>query len=594
MEGQIAQEKEVRRIQSSEFATTPKVESLLTVVDVDEEMLVADGSKQVEVRDSAAKASTSKFLEVYKWDEREGIVRRSQNQQPESQQVERDCTPVSPLTTHFDYPEKQAERPIQTEEGDEDFDLEGKEKRSIPAVMRCFDRAKIYIKAGDGGDGVVAFRREKFVPFGGPSGGNGGDGGSVYIQADTAVNSLLPFRRTVHFRGTRGTHGQGKGKSGATGEHCTVKVPVGTAVKKIEGNGDVLLELLRSGQRELLLPGGRGGRGNAAFKTGRNKTPQIAENGEEGAEMWLELELKLVADVGIIGVPNAGKSTLLSAISAARPEIANYPFTTLLPNLGVVDLGFDASMVVADLPGLLEGAHTGYGLGHEFLRHTERCRVLVHVVDGMSQQAQYEYEAVRLELQLFNPELEHKPFLVAYNKMDVPEAAERWEGFQDFMKSKGVKPFCMSAATRTGTDVVTKAAYELAKERMQTELADETQDEAREQNVRSVGDMVRRQRSAPIEDFTVSCDKHTRTWQIDGAGLRRFTQMTNWEYFEAVRRFQHVLNASGVSKALREHGVKEGDTVIVGELEFNWIDSDDMRSLGEWKRGVRGSKVWPH
>ncbi|XP_012828007.1 PREDICTED: GTP-binding protein OBGC, chloroplastic [Erythranthe guttata] len=313
------------------------------------------------------------------------------------------------------------------EEDDDEEDEDGEEikekEKGVPAVMRCFDRAKIFVKSGDGGNGVVAFRREKFVPYGGPSGGDGGRGGNVYMEVDGTMNSLLPFRKSLHYRAGRGSHGQGQQKHGAKGESCVIKVPPGTVVR--ESDGDVLLELLYPGQKALLLPGGRGGRGNTSFKTGVNKVPKIAENGEEGPELWLDLELKLVADVGIVGAPNAGKSTLLSVVSSAQPTIANYPFTTLLPNLGVVSFDFDATMVVADLPGLLEGAHRGFGLGHEFLRHSERCSVLVHIVDGSSQQPEYEFDAIRLELELFSPELSEKPYIVAYNKMDLPEAAEK-------------------------------------------------------------------------------------------------------------------------------------------------------------------------
>lgn len=473
--------------------------------------------------------------------------------------------------------------------------LTDKEKRGVPAVMRCFDRAKVYVKAGDGGNGVVAFRREKYVPFGGPSGGSGGIGGDVYLEADTAMNSLLPFRKQVHFRASRGAHGKGSSREGANGEPCVVKVPVGTVVRAAEGQdvageGEILLELTKPGQKELLLPGGRGGRGNSAFKTGRNKAPQLAEYGEAGAEMWIELELKLVADVGIVGVPNAGKSTLLSAISAARPAVANYPFTTLLPNLGVVPIGYDASMVVADLPGLMEGAHQGIGLGHEFLRHTERCSVLVQVVDGTCPQAVEEYEAIRLELQLFNPELAEKPFVLAYNKMDTQEAADQWPLFQEALKEKGVHAFCMSAATQQGTMPVVYAAFDLLQSQKTASLEEEEILEEPSQ----IGDVVKKMRDAPIEEFEIMCDKHTRTWEVKGAGLDRFTQMTNWEYFESVRRFQHVLVASGVNRSLREQGVKEDDTVIVGQMEFQWKDSDDVQNLGDWKRSPRGSKVWPH
>ncbi|KAI5650699.1 hypothetical protein M9H77_36704 [Catharanthus roseus] len=479
------------------------------------------------------------------------------------------------------------------EEGDDNFDennvFEGeasKEKeKGVPAVMRCFDRAKIYVKAGDGGNGVVAFRREKFVPLGGPSGGDGGRGGNVYVEVDGSMNSLLPFRQSVHFRAGRGGHGHGRKQYGAKGEDVIIKVPPGTVIRESIGRGglqgDVLLELLHPGQRALLLPGGRGGRGNASFKTGTNKVPKIAENGEEGPEMWLELELKLVADVGIIGVPNAGKSTFLSVISAARPEIANYPFTTLLPNLGVVSFDYDATMVVADLPGLLEGAHRGFGLGHEFLRHTERCSVLVHIVDGSSQQPEYEFDAVRLELEMFNPELAEKPYLVAYNKMDLPEAYENWMSFKEKLLTRGIEPFCMSAVKSEGTHEVISAAHRLVQKvkEANVEVASDPM------NLNHVADMVRKQRTAPINDFEISHDNTTNTWHVTGLGLQRFVQMTNWRYIDSERRFQHVLEACGVNKSLSKLGVKDGDTVIVGEMEWVWHDGPDNsgpKSMRKW------------
>lgn len=479
-------------------------------------------------------------------------------------------------------------------EEDDNGGVEGEQVsgKGVPAVMRCFDRAKIYVKAGDGGNGVVAFRREKYVPFGGPSGGSGGRGGHVYIEADGDMNSLLPFRKTVHFRAGNGNHGQGKCQHGAKGQDFVIKVAPGTVVREAsEGNdGDVLLELTTVGQRVLLLPGGRGGRGNASFKTGQNKAPQLAEYGEEGAEMWFDLELKLVADVGIVGIPNAGKSTLLSVISAAQPTIANYPFTTLLPNLGVVSLDYDSTMVVADLPGLLEGAHRGYGLGHEFLRHTERCHVLIHVVDGASPQAEYEFDAVRLELDLFSPELSHKPYVVAYNKMDIPEAAERWASFKKNLNERGVQPFCMSAATKSGTMEVVYEVYEL----LRKEVASFNNIQVEVGDLNDISDVVMKKRNAPLKDFDITYDNETKTWNVHGAGLERFTQMTNWEYFESIRRFQHVLEACGVDRALRERGVKEGDTVIVGERELVWHDSEDVSDLVDRKKFSRGSKKWPH
>ncbi|KAL4564861.1 hypothetical protein LXL04_028935 [Taraxacum kok-saghyz] len=458
-------------------------------------------------------------------------------------------------------------------EGEEEQEDEREKEKGVPAVMRCFDRAKIYVRSGDGGNGVVAFRREKFVPLGGPSGGDGGRGGNVYMEVDSSMNSLLPFRNSIHFRAGRGSHGQGSKMNGAKGDDAVVKVPPGTVVRAAGKDGvpgDILLELLHPGDRALLLPGGRGGRGNASFKSGANKVPRIAEDGEEGPEMWLELELKLVADIGIVGAPNAGKSTFLSVISAAQPNIANYPFTTLLPNLGVVSFDYDASIVVADLPGLLEGAHRGFGLGHEFLRHTERCSALVHIVDGSSPQPDYEYDAVRLELEMFSPEIAEKPYIVAFNKMDLPEAFEKWESFRENLESRGIRPFCISAINREGTRELINAAYELVRQRIEDAKEEVWRDPVQFSHV---AEMVKKQRTAPINEFEISHDATSDTWHIEGAGLQRFVQMTNWKYMDSDKRFQHVLEACGVNKTLIKRGVKEGDTVIVGEMEMVWHDS---------------------
>ncbi|KAK1278925.1 hypothetical protein QJS04_geneDACA003310 [Acorus gramineus] len=522
-------------------------------------------------------------------------------------------------------------------------DDKGEKERGLPAVMRCFDRAKIYVKAGDGGNGVVAFRREKFVPLGGPSGGDGGRGGNVYIEADLSMNSLLPFRKSVHFRAGRGGHGQGRNQGGAKGEDVVVKVAPGTVVREAPGEGEeegaVLMELVRPGQRSLLLPGGRGGKGNASFKSGNNKVPRIAENGELGPEMWLELELKLVADVGIVGAPNAGKSTLLSAISAAQPTIANYPFTTLLPNLGVVSLDYDATMVVADLPGLLEGAHRGYGLGHEFLRHTERCSVLVLVVDGSGQQPDYEFDAVCLELELFSPELAEKPYIVAYNKMDLPEATEKWESFEEKLVSRGIRPFCISAANRQGTHELICAAYELLRKSKSVENTEAWMDPA---NLNYVADMISRERNTPMNEFEITHDSSSNTWNVIGAGIHRNVKDCETEssyakykdpsikrvirgggpngergnegdpaeaskeetmkgfsiglngggYVDSLKRFQHALEACGVNRSLIKLGVKEGDTVVVGEMEMIWSNSPDKFSSSNAKKGLAGSIKW--
>ncbi|KAL7210396.1 hypothetical protein ACSBR1_031870 [Camellia fascicularis] len=411
----------------------------------------------------------------------------------------------------------------------------------------------------------------QYVPFGGPSGGDGGRGGNVYVEVDGSMNSLLPFRQNIHFRAGRGSHGQGKKQNGAKGEDVVVKVAPGTVIREaaMDGEqGEMLLELLYPGQRALLLPGGRGGRGNASFKSGTNKVVGVRAK---------------------VGAPNAGKSTLLSVISAAQPAIANYPFTTLLPNLGVVSFDYDSTMVVADLPGLLEGAHRGFGLGHEFLRHAERCSALVHVVDGSSQQPEYEFDAVRLELELFNPELAEKPYLVAYNKMDLLEASERWVSFKENLQARGIEPFCMSAVMREGTHEVICAAYELVRKRMEDNKEEGWNNPV---NLNHVADMVQKQQTAPINEFEISHESSTNTWHVVGSGLQRFVQMTNWRYIDSERRFQHVLEACGVYKYLIKLGVKEGDTVVVGEMEMVWHDSADSSRLN-LRKGSTGSIKWP-
>ncbi|KAL2934335.1 putative GTP-binding protein OBGC1 chloroplastic, partial [Bienertia sinuspersici] len=297
------------------------------------------------------------------------------------------------------------------------------------------------VVAGKLGNGVVAFRREEYVLYGGPSGGDGGRGGNVYVEG----RKRSTWAREESTLGKRG----GCGGQGST--------------RNVEGEDVVLLELLKQGERDLVLSGGRDGRGNVAFKSGLNKVPRIAENGEEGPNMWLELELKLVADVGIVGAPNAGKSTILSVISATRSEVANYPFTTLLPNLGVVYFDFDSTMVTADLRGLLEGSHQGFSLGHEFLRHTERCSVLVHGFYGSSLQPEYEFDAILVELELLNPKLTLKLYLVDFNKMDLPEASERLEIFKEYLLAEGIEPFCMSTVNKQGTHEVISATYDLVR-----------------------------------------------------------------------------------------------------------------------------------
>jgi GTP-binding protein len=420
-----------------------------------------------------------------------------------------------------------------------------------------FDEAKIYIKAGDGGNGVVAFRREAHVPRGGPNGGNGGKGGDVYLVADPQVNTLIAFTHQVHFRAPDGEHGRGKNQTGAQGRDLLIPVPAGTAAYHAE-TGQLLADIVEPEQRALLARGGRGGRGNRAFRSATNQAPRIAENGEPGEELWVRLELKLLADVGIVGVPNAGKSTLLARVSAARPKIADYPFTTLEPTLGMVVVG-DRDMVWADIPGLIEGAHRGAGLGHTFLRHIERTRILIHLLNGLSPDPLGDYEAINQELELFNPRLADKRQIVALNKMDLPDVRERWPEIARGLRADGViEPLGISAATGEGVEVLTQRAASLLAELPPPLPLVE---------IAPVAPLT------PEEDKSFTIERETDgAWRVRGRRIERIVAMTRWEYYDAVMRFQRILEALGITEALRAHGVQEGDTVRIGDIQLEWSD----------------------
>ncbi|MFP5264671.1 MAG: GTPase ObgE [Blastocatellia bacterium] len=317
--------------------------------------------------------------------------------------------------------------------------------------MQFLDRARIVVKGGDGGNGVTAFRREKFVPRGGPSGGDGGHGGTVYMEATDQLNTLLQFRFNPEYRAGRGKHGEGSNRHGRDGEDLTVMVPVGTIVTDAD-TGELIHDFSRAGERVGIAPGGRGGRGNAQFATSTNRAPRYHEDGQPGVTRTLQLELKLIADVGLVGFPNAGKSTLISRISAARPKIADYPFTTLEPNLGVVSYGEYGTFVVADIPGLIEGAHVGTGLGLEFLRHVERTKMLVHVIDVSStgRDPAEDFLTITRELKLYKEELLAKPQVVAASKMDALDEPERVARLRDFCAGRGLEVFEISAVTGLG------------------------------------------------------------------------------------------------------------------------------------------------
>jgi GTP-binding protein len=418
-----------------------------------------------------------------------------------------------------------------------------------------FDRAKIHVEAGAGGNGIVAFLREKFMPLGGPAGGNGGGGGSVFLIADPSMNTLQQFRRKVHFRAERGGHGGGTKKAGATGEDLLIPVPVGT-IARIGETETVLADLVRDGQQALVASGGRGGRGNAAFKSGRNRAPRLAENGEVGEERWLELELKIVADAGIVGVPNAGKSTLLSVISKATPKIADYAFTTVAPNLGVADVNH-VQIVFADIPGLLEGAHDGVGLGLEFLRHVERSRVLVHLLDGASPDPAGDFEVINQEMGLFNPNLAKRPQLVVLNKIDLPQARAMLPRLQEELASASNKILAISAVTGEN---VQQLLYEV-KSLLDGLPAPEATEEVEELPTLSPAEDDRSFQVTRLDDGL---------WQVEGVAIERVAQMTNWDYYEAGMRFQRILSAMGISDSLRKLGVQDGDTVQIGVIELVW------------------------
>jgi GTP-binding protein len=415
-----------------------------------------------------------------------------------------------------------------------------------------YDEVKIYVKAGDGGDGVVAFRREKYVPYGGPAGGDGGRGGDVLFYVDTHLNTLYRFSKKRHFKAPRGEHGRGKNQHGAAGDDLRVAVPPGTVVYDA-GTAELLGDLTEAGQELVVAQGGRGGRGNARFATSTNQAPRIAEHGEAGQERWLRLELRLLADVGVVGVPNAGKSTLLAAVTAARPKIASYPFTTLQPNLGVVVLDPQTEFVLADIPGLIEGASEGKGLGHEFLRHIQRTRVLIHLLDGLSADPLADFAAINCELAAFGQGLAEKPQFVVLNKVDEPTVRERWPELQAALKAQGYPAMAISALAREGTQ---ELLYHVAQ--MLAELPEELP--ARELPVFRPDE----------EEEAFVVEREDDGWRVCGARIERLAAMTVWNLDEAVRRFQRTLERSGVVAALEEAGVEPGDTVRIGERELVW------------------------
>jgi GTP-binding protein len=414
------------------------------------------------------------------------------------------------------------------------------------------DQADIYVRAGKGGDGAIHFRREKYVPRGGPDGGDGGRGGDVIFEVNTSLNTLSAFRYKNKFHAQDGGNGAKQNMSGKSGDDLIIPVPAGTIVFE-EESGTVIGDLVEAGQQLVAAKGGRGGRGNARFATSVRQAPRTAERGEPGEERRLHLELKLIADIGIIGVPNAGKSTFLSAVSNAKPKIAPYPFTTLEPNLGVANLDEDTSLVLADIPGLIEGASQGIGLGHDFLRHIQRTRVLIHLLDGMAEDPVLDLAQINSELALFDPGLANKPQVVALNKIDLPDVQARWPEVAAELKQRGYEPYAISAVVGTNVRQVLSRAYQLLQETPPPEPVAEIP--------------IYRVESDPN---AFSIEHEPEGWRVSGEAIERAAAMTYWDEFQSIRRFQHILETLGIDAALREAGVQPGDTVLVGDYELEW------------------------
>lgn len=432
------------------------------------------------------------------------------------------------------------------------------------------DQVTIDVKAGKGGDGMVAFRREKYVPDGGPAGGDGGRGGDVILVVDEGLRTLMDFRFNRHFKAQPGENGMSKGMHGRGSEDTYVKVPQGTTVRDAE-TGAPLGDLIENGQTLVVAKGGRGGRGNIRFASPRNPAPEIAENGEPGQERKIELELKVLADVGLVGFPSVGKSTLLSVISSARPKIGAYHFTTLVPNLGMVTTNDGRSFAAADLPGLIEGASQGVGLGTQFLRHIERTRVILHVIDmsGMEGRDPYEdYLAINKELSTYNLRLLERPQIIVANKMDMPDAQENLVKFKEQLNKEkedefadDIPVFPISGVTRQGLDALLNATADLLEVTPEFPLYEEELEE----------ETVHYGFNPEGPEFQIDRDSDA-TWILSGEKIEKLFQMTNFDHDETVMRFARQLRGMGVDEALRARGAKDGDLVRIGEFEFEFVE----------------------
>ncbi|WP_410771835.1 GTPase ObgE [Fontibacillus sp. BL9] len=428
------------------------------------------------------------------------------------------------------------------------------------------DKAKIYVKGGDGGDGIVSFRREKYVPEGGPAGGDGGKGGDVIFRVDEGLRTLMDFRYQRHFKAQRGEKGRNKSQHGANAESMIVRIPPGTVIID-DDTQEVLADMTRHGQQIVVARGGRGGRGNIRFATPNNPAPELAEHGEEGQERWIVLELKVMADVGLVGFPSVGKSTLLSVVSAAKPKIGAYHFTTITPNLGVVDVSEGRSFVMADLPGLIEGAHEGVGLGHEFLRHVERTRVIIHVVDMAGSEGRDPFDdwmKINDELKLYNAELENRPQIVAANKMDMPESQENLEKFREQVKE--VRPdleiLPISSLTRQGVQELLYRAADLLDQIPEAPAIEEVQ----ELDERKIYKLDK------SDDNSFTIRRENETFIVESVKIERMMKRMQLNTHDAILKLARTLRHMGVDEELRNRGAKDGTLVRIGDFEFEFVE----------------------
>lgn len=425
----------------------------------------------------------------------------------------------------------------------------------MPAMF--LDDVRIVVRAGAGGDGASTFRREAHVPRGGPDGGDGGRGGSVYLRVDAGQTTLHDFRFKHHFSATPGGRGERSKRHGKAGQDLRLAVPPGTAVIDI-ASGELVADLVAVGQEAMIAKGGRGGLGNVHFATATHQAPKHAQKGIPGEGREYRLELRLIADIGLVGLPNAGKSTLLAALTAATPKIASYPFTTLEPNLGVMDLGLDDGRrpTIADVPGLIEGASDGAGLGHAFLRHVERTRILLHIVDGAARDPRWDHDVIRDELEAHDPALLAKPMLVVFNKMDLAEAREAWPAFEAALRGLDVPVLAISADTGEGLEELRTAMGGLLPDA--DELAEPPD---------SAGVVIHRLEAS---DDRFEIEREDDAFRVRGRRIERLTTQTNFDVEESAERFQRELARHGVDTALRKAGIRPGDMVRIAEVELEW------------------------